>query len=241
MFSCKRENDYNFDNKVDSKEKFWTSERVNQYNKNLNDSTKWDYEMFNNDLIYVEEKTMNPIEFGVFPVAKYDLLGENSFKGLGSIGNSKKVKNKNLIYSAFYIKKNELNKDILIEKKNNVFFNIIILTDTLDIKNYNLKSSMVISRNHPNYIGQGFVKTKFSKIDYTSFITIEGDSYAIVNMRLFNLKYGKTILIAPQKDKSMRSFQINMPIIESNELESYINNLLLKPEIINFYTKYGNI
>lgn len=60
-------------------------------------------------------------------------------------------------------------------------------------------------------------------------------------MRLFDLNYGRVILIAPQKDGSLRSMQLMLPIISSNEVKSHVENLLEEKEIIDFFTKKGNI
>ena len=240
--SCKKSNtENNIISHTEDNPNFWTDEKAEEHYQNRNDSLKWDKEMFLNDLEYVNEESNNPIVSGVFPEPAYNLMGENSFKGVGSFGKTIEFDNKNILYRSFYVKKSQLNKAKLLDKKNEVFFNIVVLTDTIDLKNYNLSSSYVISRNHPDYIGQGMFKTKKSKIDFVAFTTIDDNSYAIVNMRLFDLKFGKTILIAPQTDKSLRSLQVEMPIIEFEELEGYMSNLLNKKKVIDFFTKKGNI
>jgi hypothetical protein len=65
----------------------------------------------------------------------------------------------------------------------------------------------IISRNHPDYIGQGRMMAFEKQIDYMAFLTHTGQSYAIVNVRLFNLNLGKKIVITPQPDGSLRSRQ----------------------------------
>lgn len=231
--SCKKEDN--------TSEIFWTPAKAEEHYKNQNDSLKWDNNMFSIDLKSVNDKYNLPMTYGVFPVPKYNLLGANSFKGLGSAGNQKKIKSKDILYRSFYVKKNDLNKKELGAKKSRVFFSIIVLTDTLDLKNYNLSSSVVISRNHPNYVGQGMYKTKNNKIDYLAFETADNNSYAIVNMRLFNLKFGNTILIAPKKDKSLRSLQIKMPLTEFEELDRKIDSLIKEDYVIDFFTENNNI
>ncbi|MCF6296210.1 MAG: hypothetical protein L3J25_11060 [Flavobacteriaceae bacterium] len=242
VVSCKKSNtENNFTESVKNDSNFWMYEKAKEHYQNRNDSLKWDNELFLTDLEYIDETSKNPMEFGVFPILKYNLLGENSFKGLGVSGNRAIIKNKNVVYKSFWVKQSELNKHRLSDKNSEVFFNIVVLTDTLDLKNKPLSSVEVISRNHPNYIGQGMVKTKNSKIEFIAFTTVDNNSYAIVNMRLFNLKFGKTILIAPQVDKSFRSMQVEMPMIEFEELENYMTNLLKEKRIIDFLTKKGNI
>ncbi len=142
---------------------------------------------------------------------------------------------------SFIVEKNELNKNRLNDKKDDVFFQIIVLTDTTDNENYALHQSAVLSRNHPDYLGQGFIKTQSNRIDYLAFQTAENDAFAIVNTRLYNLNFGKTILIAPQKDKTLRSLQIKSPQMTSLSLKKSTEDLLNQKEIIDFFQKEGNI
>lgn len=37
-----------------------------------------------------------------------------------------------------------------------------------------------ISRNNPNYVGQGSFKTRTNKIDYITFLTADRDNHAII-------------------------------------------------------------
>ncbi len=100
----------------------WNNEKAKEHYENRNDSLKWDKEMFLNDLDYVEEESKNPIVSGVFPEPAYNLIGENSFKGVGAFGNSVEVEDKNILYRSFYVKRSNLNKDKLLDKNNQVFF-----------------------------------------------------------------------------------------------------------------------
>lgn len=240
IFSCTEKNDEKI--KEDkTQNKFWNDSIAQNHFNNRNDSLTWDMEMFNSELSNKSEPSIDPINFGVFPNPDYDLLGEDSFKGLGVAGTYKEIGDKTIQYTSFFVKKNELNKDDLGERNNDVFFNIIILTDTLDTQNYNLKSGAIISRNHPNYIGQGSIITKENKIDFVAFQTIEDHAYAIVNMRLFNLKYGNTILIAPQKDQSLRSLQLNIPNMEFEQIDAKMDDLLKKENVNSFFKHPNNI
>ena len=60
-------------------------------------------------------------------------------------------------------------------------------------------------------------------------------------MRLFDLEDGKTILIAPQKDMSLRSMQIKSPDLSNKGIDTYTDELLKDEEVIQFFTKKGNI
>lgn len=224
-----------------------SKERILKHLANRNDSTTWNDKLFRNDLSRINDKKNGPFEYGVFPVPNYDLIGKGSFTGLGNYGYTgaqgyfKKVKDKKILFNSFFVMKNTLNNIPIDEKENLIFFQIIMLTDYIDSQNFTHLGSEIISRNHPDYIGQGFYKTKNNKIDYAAFITHDQNSYAIINTRIFDLKYGKTILIAPQKDKSLRSMQIVSPILSSKEIDEYTDLLLRKKEVIQFFTHEKNI
>ena len=153
----------------------WNNQKREQYLNNRNDSTTWDNEMLNNDKQLIGVGELGPFELGVFPVPKYELLGEGSFKGLGNTNEDFKAGNKTVVMNSFFVAKNEINKERLGDKNNEVFFQLLVLTDTLDTENYNLNKSIAISRNHPDYVGQGFVKTKSNTIYYVAFDTAEGE------------------------------------------------------------------
>lgn len=189
-----------------------------------------------------------PFTSGVFPVPKYDLHGEGSFKGLGNFGYpggegmELKIGDKTILFNSFFVKENTLNEAYLdSEKKDEIFFHIVVLTDFVDTINYTHTMSEVVSRNHPDYIAQGFYKTLNDRIDYAAFITADRRAYAIVNMRLFDLTKGKTILIAPQKDQSLRSMQIDSPPLSSAEIEAYMKALVQEKRVREFFVGEGSI
>ncbi|MNY10518.1 hypothetical protein D3C86_1435030 [compost metagenome] len=74
-----------------------------------------------------------------------------------------------------------------------------------------------------------------------AFLTASRNSYAIINMRLFDLTLGKTILIAPQKDGSFRSMQIDSPKLSSETSGPYLRKLVKRKEVVAFFTQKGTI
>ncbi len=211
------------------------------------DSSSWDTEMFKADLSVTNNRSTGPFTFGVFPVPRYDIIGKGTFAGLGNFGYNgsgtyfKTINDKTILYNSFFVKKNRLNENRLQKRSDEIFFQILVLTDTIDSVNFSHVGSEIISRNHPDYVGQGFYKTKNNKIDYVAFTTPEHESYAIVNTRLFNLSSGKTVLIAPQKDGSLRSMQIESPQLSSEEINQFTDKLLKEERVMKFFTKPDNI
>ncbi|MCH7524997.1 MAG: hypothetical protein IIC74_08310 [Bacteroidetes bacterium] len=122
------------------------------------------------------------------------------------------------------------------------FFSIVVLTDSIDLKRYTHTDVSVSSRNHPHYVGQGFVKTKSNRIDFVSFISADRNSYAIINLRLFDLRIGRIILIAPKKDGTLRSLQLDSPTMSSDEMDNHLKWILENnKQVIDFFTKPDNI
>ncbi|MFT3904391.1 MAG: hypothetical protein QM727_14570 [Niabella sp.] len=221
----------------------WDSKSEEKHLKNRQDSLMWDRELLQRDIESNKERVSSPIRFGAFPVPKYGLLGKESFKGMGNGGNFSGVdiNGKKVLYSYFFVNRNALIQKFIDTKPNEVFFTIIVLTDFIDTVSYTHTRVHVISRNNPDYIGQGFFKTKSDEIDYTAFLTADRNGYAIVNMRLFNLKQGRIVLIAPQKDGSLRSMQIKSPILDDKELNDYIEKLLKQEDVRQFFSDPNNI
>lgn len=185
-----------------------------------------------------EQKELGPFTYGIFPYPDYDSISKNSFAGLGNLFNSQgfDIKGKKVVLGSFFEGKSDLNA-YRVKDNDRIFFTILVLTDYIGSKDDPKMRSQVVSRNFPDAICQGFVKTSNNKIDFSAFSTLENDEFAIVNMKLYNLKYGNIILIAPQKDGSVRSIQIKSEQnLSSTTLSTYINELLSKENIIEFFT-----
>ncbi|EIJ39099.1 hypothetical protein JoomaDRAFT_2105 [Galbibacter orientalis DSM 19592] len=215
----------------------WSKTKRLKHINNTKDSMTWDMEMLENDKQLIEIGDFGPFELGAYPVPKYSLLGEESFKGLGNKSGVFKLKDKTLLMNSFFIGQNELNKNRLNNKKDEIFFQIIVLTDTINNNN----QSLVLSRNHPDYLGQGFFKTKNNRIDYLAFKTADNTAYAIINTKLFDLNFGKTVLVTPQKDKTLRFLQLASPELISDSITKYTNDLIKENAISRFLLKSNNI
>lgn len=216
----------------------WSKTKRIDHLKNQEDSTTWDKELLETDKQLIGIGDFGPFELGAFPVPRYDLIGKESFNGLGNKTGEFQMKNKNLLMNSFFISNNTLNEKRLNSRKDEIFFQIIVLTDTISNEN----QSVVLSRNHPDYFGQGFVRTINNRIDYLAFQTAENNSYAIVNTKIFDLNYGKTVLVAQKKDKTLRFLQIDQKrIITSDSIVNYTEKLLLDKKVVDFFEQKGSI
>lgn len=221
---------------------FWTDDKAKAHLADLNTASTWDTAMLKDDIEFAGWKSELPISLGAFPTPVYDRVGKGSFKGIGFYGQTKYIQGKSIAVASFVVNKSPVNQGYIKPGKNNeVYFTIAVLTDKADTVNYTHTMNNVVSRNHPDYIGQGYVKYANLKVDYTAFLTAGRNSYATVNMRLFDLKNGAFILIAPHKDNSLRSLQMQVPALSTDDVESYIDSLFKQQKAINFFTEEGTI
>jgi len=222
----------------------WNERREVRHLQNRQDSTTWDWNMLEGDILGHKKRGLSePINFGAFPVPEYKLLGEGTFNGVGVAGNfaGADVGGKTVLYSYFNVNNNAINRAVIDDTSSEVFFAIVVLTDTVDVANLTHAGVYVTSRNNPDFMGSGFFRTQTDRVDYVAFLTAGRDEYAIVNMRLFNLEHGRIVLIAPQMDGSLRSMQVATPVLSAEEVDGYINQLLKRDDVETFFTADGNI
>lgn len=214
--------------------------------ENIKNPELWDMDRMKNEALdSINER--EPIRYGAFPVPHYSSLGFN-YRGGGVVDNRMArslpdyritVEDKEIVFASFHMGNSPLYEE---EKRNTAFFTVITVIDTVDTDNFALGASRFISRNHPDYTGQGSFINKDNKVEFVAFATPDKGSFAIVNMRLFHLEYGNIILITPQKDGSFRSLQINGSVPPAEGSFEYIKtNVLQREEVIKFLTAEGVI
>jgi hypothetical protein len=217
--------------------------RQNQI-ENIGNPELWDMERMKKDVVSPNNNV--PMTFGAYPVPRYDVLGP--YKGGGSMGNAQArsldeyklmVDDKEVVFNSFFIGDSPFYKD---NNKNRIFFTIITVVDSVDTNNFVPGASLFSSRNHPDYGGEGSIITKNNRVDYVAFTTPEKGSFAIVNMRLFHLEFGDVIVVAPQKDGTLRSLQLKGEEVSQEQAFDYIkNNVLKKEEVLKLLTDEGVI
>ena len=185
-----------------------------------------------------KDQNSTPFTYGIFPYPVYDSIQKDGFKGAGTLGNffGLKLQGKRIVYSSFLEKNWGTLNAHKVKNKDRIFFTILVLTDFIDDKEYTSSKMQIVSRNFPDVIGQGFVKTSNTRIDFSAFTTLEKEEFAIVNLKLYHLKYGNIILIAPLKDGSLRSLQIHSTAdLTSETLKPYLEQLIQQPETVSFF------
>ncbi len=210
------------------------------------DSSRWDRKMFQDDAEHLDfSSDVGPMNAGVFPVPRYELLSGGRFDGVYSSGNTFHpidLNGRAIVYSCFGSGNNPHQAPYLMDSTERVFFTVITVTDTIDTINYTTASSMITSRNHPDLTGEGTIQHRNGQVEFIAFWTAENDRYALVNLRLFNLAYGSIVVIAPHTDGTFRSLQIDTPPGGDDYTSDLIrNDLLRRPEVIELLTAPGVI
>lgn len=176
------------------------------------------------------------MRFGVFPVPNYDLY-PGTFDGI--IAANFEIESPSGQRIACVVNgnsKTSLNESVLGDNDVDFFFILAVVTDLpRDTISYDDVSVEGVSRNHPDVISQGYVRTsQTDRVDFVSFRAANNDAYAVVTMRLFNLNDGNIVIIVPQEDGSLRSMQIAPDeLLTFQTLRQYISSLLMENEKVN--------
>lgn len=219
----------------------WTEENARQHVLNRQDSSTWDMEMLERDIPHIDyflNKSQLPLA-GTFPEPNYFHQVEGTWASTGSLSGKRQINDKDIQYIAFYAGRNDVNAPYIGDKEDEIFFLLLALTDVDEDEDES--DSMISSRNTPDVMGYGRFYTKDSRIDYISFLTADRNNYAIVNTRLFDLKHGRTVLIAPQKDGTFRSMQLAPPLMSSDKVEWYVDSVIAEQTVRDFFQAPGNI
>lgn len=216
----------------------WTEDNARQHVLNREDPETWDMKMLKDDISRISYHKDSQLPMvGVFPEPHYEIQMKGTFCSSGNVGGEVQLEGRTIFYESFFTGRNVNNTPYIGEKEDEIFFLILVLTD-VDENEYN---SHISSRNNPDIMGQGQFDTKDSKVDYIAFLTADRNNFAIVNGRLFNLRFGRTVLIAPQKDGSFRSMQIDSPLMGADDVRVYVDSLIIEPQVRSFFVASGNI
>jgi hypothetical protein len=216
----------------------WGLDQEKAHVQRREDPATWDMRLLDIDRKDAKENPGRPLVVGAFPVPEYDLVGKGAYAGFGTTGNiDYRWHDHYVAAAAFSANRSSVNEAFIGDREDEVFFHILVLSDKKD----SFAGGLVLSRNLPHATGQGVIKTSKSEIDYVAFQTADRNAFAIVNMRLFDLRAGRVVIIAPQKDGTLRSMQVEAPVLESKELKEFDAKLLKDPKVVKFLDMPGNI
>ena len=197
---------------LNSKDQSWSIEKLKEISERHLDSSNWDHELYHQDIAtyqkYPEILKSYPLNKSPFPVATYDYavssapfdfeINDFIFKGI-SIGE-------------FISPDSDTIRNKLC---------LVVLTNDHDAE----ESSLVESRNYPYLTAQGYFKFKNHQYDWVFASSPDGYSTLLLNMKLFDLRFGETIMIFPQKDQSFHYLQMNESPDNYNSIDAFTKSV----------------
>lgn len=223
----------------------WSFEWQKQFISDRENPEKWDSAHFVEDLQKFSTYKHSPMRMGVFPTPSYDLY-PGTFDGIIAANLDINLPSGQRIACMISgNSKTSLNESIIGDNDVDFYFILAVVTDLpKDTINYDDVNIDGVSRNHPDVISQGYVRTSQSdKIDFVAFKSANNDAYAVVNMRLFNLNDGCVVIVVPQEDGSLRSMQIKPDeLLSFQTLRSYLTSLFTENKKVNKFitTRYDD-
>lgn len=182
-------------NTKNTKQAEWTIETLSQKSIEHLDSTKWDKKLLKQDLEtyakYTEVFQSYPLNKSPFPVSEYDYaVASNSFI----------IEANGQIFKGVRIGEYENPESEKIIDK----LTLLVLTNDKDSE----ENTLVESRNFPYLTAQGTFKLTNNELDWVFSASPDGYATLLINMKLFDLRFGETIVIYPKEDKSFFYNQI---------------------------------
>lgn len=205
--SCKERDEAN----VNIKQKWDIETLKNRAALNL-DSNHWNHKLFKQDIVthhkYSEIFKQYPLNNFPFPVADYDYaVYSNPFT----------IKTDSLIFKGIQVGKYENpESDSVITK-----LSLIVLTNNDSIE----PETFVDSRNYPYLTAEGNFPLRIQNFKWVFQATPDGFSSLLFSMKLFDLRFGQTIIIYPQKNNSFLYDQIDESPNNYANLKDYIDKM----------------
>lgn len=173
----------------------WNFETLSEKATEHLDSAKWDLKLLKQDIEtydkYAEVFQSYPLNKSPFPVAEYDYAVSSlpfTIEQNGSIFKGVRI-------GEYQNPESEEVTDKL---------TLLVLTNDKNSE----ETTLVESRNFPYLTAQGYFKVSNNDYEWVFSASPDGYSTLIINMKLFDLRFGETIIIYPQIDKSFLYDQI---------------------------------
>lgn len=192
------------------------------------DSTQYDLELLNQDLEtykkYPEVFQGFPLNKSPFPVAEYDYA-------VSSIPFD--METDSAIFKGVRIGEYETTESETIVDK----LTLLVLTNDKEAE----LTTLVESRNYPYLTAQGFLSVSNNKFDWVFSASPDGFSTLLLNMKLFDLRFGETVIIYPQIDGSFLYDQLQDSPNTYMDFDQFKKKVIHNPRVINQLKSHKNI
>lgn len=201
-----------------AEERKWDIEKLNNRAVQHLDTTKWDIKLFNQDIEtynkYSEIFQSYPLNKSPFPVAEYNYA-------VSSIPFS--IEKDSTVFKGVRVGEYENPESEKIIDK----LTLLILTNNKDAE----ETTLVDSRNYPYLTAQGIFKVINNEFDWVFSASPDGFSTLLINMKLFDLRFGETIIIYPQINKSFLYEQIKDSPNNYGNFEDFKKSIINNPKV----------
>lgn len=215
---------------------FWSLEKSRKLAADFNNPEKWNYNTLQMEIDNIENYPPSdlPLYDSPFPTPEYSSPGNGNGPVATEIGGKNIIGHNVIIGRGKHSEHLFKNADDLYI----TYFTILTITDGKDSEN----PVLATSRNHPHYLSQGSLNTTTkSRVDWIATQLADKNAFAIVNSRFFDLRVGRLILVAPQKDGSIRFYQTEAPPMNNDEREKFIEAIKKDQNAIKFFKNENNI
>lgn len=220
----------------------WTDADRKAYAHRNDNPALWDSTMLAEDLSYHLEPASWPTTPAIAeipsPVADYS-WGYCALNTLKTPLGGKNVQGWNVGYAKDSFRLKDFNST---EAYYQSYFTLLVITDWPQTAN---RSGHIVSRNYPHYLCTGKFKTSTGDLDWVQMQLADGQNFAIVAQRYFDLTQGRTLLAAQQKDGSLRFLQLDLSPGEIMRdakipgLEAYFEALAALDPVNRFFSNSG--
>ncbi|TVZ56534.1 hypothetical protein OD91_1822 [Lutibacter sp. Hel_I_33_5] len=170
---------------------------------------KWNMELYKNDKKWLKNTNSKPLNSLAFPVEKYEYYVFNEPFNFQING---------FHFSGISFGENTGGKDDKF-----IFKHELTLIFYSGEKDYQINGD-VSSRNFPYLTIQGQLKLN-NIYDFIGVKSPENSGYLIVNLKSFDLKFGQTVIIFPNKDNSFYYLQSNEKPQINEDIKKYVYRL----------------
>lgn len=214
----------------------WNLEQAIEQARKFNSPDNWDLKMLQMEMTTYDDYFYDdyPLMMSPFPTPEY------SSPGNGNRGLRVKINGKQIIGHTALIGRGTYSEDLFLnaDDKYVSYFTILVIDD----QKGNPNPVAVSSRNHPNYFAQGSINTGGrNRVDWVAIQMADGNAYAVVNGKIFDLRVGRVIFAAPKKDGSIRFYQANDQTMNPEELDQYLKKIEDSNRVVDFFSGDGNI
>lgn len=225
----------------------WTTADAANYAHRANDSTTWDQELFAGDLEWADEMAEHPLGINgqPSPVPAYDWGYVSSTPFFVEIA-GKRLAGHRLAYAYDDYRPNNAGDTSA------YYFTAATLLFLTDSEEQYPGTDMIVSRNAPHYLATGQMATSIGPIEWVQMNLADGDNFAIIAQRYFDLKQGRTIVVSPKKDGSLRFLQLDYSTegVRSGKehreynkaaLKAFKNRLTTDDKLLELLRQTGNL